>query len=159
MIGEFPKEDTITIRLHYSEKKKAKDIPFTYYEIFKVGLNQLSKEINQLEERKSVLEAKIADNEAVLSADMAELTAINNRIRIIAPSKLDKDTLNQMIGDAARDYAHEIFDAHGNKSLIRLDGDVARHSVFETAREWGYDGSTFLELVVEHLKKLCNTGV
>lgn len=159
MDGEFPKEETITIRLHASEKKKARDIPFTYYEIFRLGLNHLAKEINQLEERKSVLESKIADEEAVLSADLAELTAINNRIRVIAPSKLDKNTLNEMMDAAARDYAQEIFDSHGVDSLTRLELDVARHSVFETAREWGYDGSAFLKLVMGYLKKFCNTGV
>lgn len=158
MIGEFPKEDTITIRVHASEKQKAQNIPFTYYEIFKVGLDHLSKEIHQLEERKSVLEVKIADNQAILSENIAELTAINNRIRIIAPSRLDKDTLNQMINDAARDYAQEIYNAHGNESLIRLDGDMARHSVLETGREWGYDGNTFFNLVKKYLKELCNTG-
>ncbi len=159
MLGEFPKEDTITIRVHASEKRKAQNIPFTYYEIFTVGLNHLSKEIHQLEERKSVLQEKISNNKAVLSADLAELTAINNRIRIIAPSKLDKDTLNQMINDAARDYAQEIFNAHGEESLDRLERDVARHSVLETGREWGYDGSTFLELVRGYLKELCNTDM
>ena len=49
--GEFPKEDTVTIRLHASEKKTAREIPFSYYEIFKTGLDHLSKEINRLEQR------------------------------------------------------------------------------------------------------------
>ena len=157
MIGEFPKEDTITIRLHASEKQKAKNVPFSYYEIFIVGLNHLSKEIHQLEERKSVLELKIAECDKQLKSDVAELAAINNRIRIIAPSRLDKDTLNQMIQDAARDYAQEIFNAHGVDSLERLGHDQAKHSVYATAREWGYDGNMFLELVTKCLVDLCNT--
>lgn len=159
MIGEFPKDDTITIRLHAFEKKKARDIPFSYYEIFRVGLDHLSKEINQLEQKKAELESKIADNKKIVAADEAELTAINNRIRIINPSKLDKDTLNQMINDAALESAKDIFSAHGVKSIERIQHDQAKHSIFATAREWGYDGTVFLELVEEYLKEICNTEV
>ena len=159
MIGEFPKDDTITIRLHAFEKKKARDIPFSYYEIFKVGLEHLSKEINQLEQRKSELECKIADNKKIVAADEAELAAVNNRIRIINPSKLDKDTLNQMINDSALEYAKDIFSAHGVKSVERIQLDQARHSILSTARDWGYDGNSFLELVEKYLKEMCNTDM
>ena len=159
MIGEFPKDDTITIRLHAFEKKQARDIPFSYYEIFKVGLEHLSKEINQLEQRKSELECKIADNKKIVAADEAELAAVNNRIRIINPSKLDKDTLNQMINDSALEYAKDIFSAHGVKSVERIQLDQARHSILSTARDWGYDGNSFLELVEKYLKEMCNTDM
>lgn len=159
MIGEFPKDDTITIRLHAFEKKKARDIPFSYYEIFRVGLEHLSKEINQLEQRKSELEWKIADNKKIVAADEAELAAINNRIRIINPSKLDMDTLNQMINDSALEYAKDIFSAHGVKSVERIQLDNARHSILSTAREWGYDGNAFLELVEKYLREMCNTDM
>ena len=157
MIGEFPKDDTITIRLHAFEKKKARDIPFSYYEIFRVGLDHLSKEINQLEQKKAELESKIADNKKIVAADEAELTAINNRIRIINPQKLDKETLDNMIQESAKDYANDIFLAHRENSLESVGTDVGKHSVLYTAREWGYDGSKFLELVEDNLKKLCNT--
>ena len=159
MIGEFPKEDTITIRLHAFEKKKARDIPFSYYEIFRVGLDHLSKEINQLEQRKAELESKIAENQKIVAADQAELTAINNRIRIINPSKLDKDTLNQMINDSAFEYAKDIFSAHGVRSVERIQLDQAKHSILVTAREWGYDGNAFFDLVEKYLIEMCNTEV
>ena len=122
-------------------------------------MDHLSKEINQLEQKKAELESKIADNKKIVAADEAELTAINNRIRIINPSKLDKDTLNQMINDAALEYAKDIFSAHGVKSIERIQHDQAKHSIFATAREWGYDGTVFLELVEEYLKEICNTEV
>lgn len=159
MHGEFPKEDTITIRLHASEKKIAREIPFSYYEIFKAGLDHLAKEINMLEKRKDELTCLIAENNEATAKYEKELAWINNRIRVIAPSKLDQDTLDKMINESTKEYAEAIFNAHKMKSLERVKLEQPKHAIFSTARERGYDGNKFYELVVEHLTEMCNTGL
>ena len=159
MQGEFPKDDTITIRLHASEKKIAREIPFSYYEIFKTGLDHLSKEINRLEQRKDELTCLIAEHNEITSTYEKELAMINNRIRVIAPSKLDQDTLDKLINESTKEYAEAIFNAHKMNSLDRVKLEQPKHAIFLTARERGYDGNKFYELVVEHLNDMCNTGL
>lgn len=157
MIGEFPKEDTITIRLHAIEKNKARDIPFSYYEIFKCGLDHLSKEINQLEERKAVLETIVAENTEVISKCKTELTRINNRIRVLNPEKLDKETLQSMLKTSAIGYAKDIYNVHGENSFKRIEV-IGESNIRKIGSDWGFDGAKFLEAVLEELSLLCNTG-
>ena len=156
--GEFSKSDIINMRVHPRIKRKAKELPFTYGEIFEVGIENLSKEIDRLMYKKGELELDIAELKKEIHAKEANLTAINNRIRIINPTKLDKETLDVLINDSARDYAQTIFDAHGVDSLERINKlDQAKHTILSTAREWGYDGTKFLELVCGYLEEMCNT--
>ena len=155
--GEFTKTETINMRVHPSVKRKAKNLPYTYGEIFEIGCNQLSKEIDLLMYQKGESELVVADLERELHAEKAKLTAINNRIRIINPTKLDKETLDVLIKESAKDYAQSIFDVHEDESLERIYLDHGKHAVLSTAREWGYDGNKFFGLVEENLKKLCDT--
>lgn len=155
--GEFPKSEIINMRVHPRLKRKAKELPYSYAEIFEIGCDKLSKEINLLMYQKGELELDIANLKKDIHSKEAKLTAINNRIRIINPTKLDKETLDGLINDSARDYANDIFSAHGEDSLKRVGLDQGRHAVLTTAREWGYDGNKFLSLVRDNLKKLCNT--
>lgn len=157
--GEFPKSEIINMRVHPRIKRKAKELPFTYGEIFEVGIENLSKEIDRLVYKKGELELDIAELKKEVHAKEANLTAINNRIRIINPTRLDKETLDVLINDSARDYAKTIFDAHGVRSLERVELDQSRHAILSTAREWGYDGSKFLGLVCGYLEEMCNTKV
>ena len=158
--GEFPKSEIINMRVHPRIKRKAKELPFTYGEIFEVGIENLSKEIDRLVYKKGELELDIAELKKEVHAKEANLTAINNRIRVINPTKLDKETLDVLINDSARDYAQTIFDAHGVDSFERVNRlDPARHAVLSTAREWGYEGTKFLGLVCDYLKEMCNTRV
>lgn len=154
-----PKDEMISFRTKGKYKRKAKTLPCTYEDIFVAGLEILSKEINRLEHEKGELELQKATLEGELAGTNAKITAINNRIRVIAPSKLDKETLAMMISDASKEYAEEIFAVHKKDSIRRIQLDGIRHSVLRTAREWGYDGKKFLELVEAHLNELCNTGV
>lgn len=159
-MSEFTKDEVITMRVHPRLKRLAKLLPYSYSEIFEIGCNQISKEIDLLMYQKGELELEIAELEKMAHAKQANLVAVNNRIRIINPTKLDKETLDTLISDSARDYANDIFLAHGEESYGRVVGnDTARHSVLATAREWGYDGSKFLDLVLDELKKLCNTDL
>lgn len=155
--GEFPKSEIINMRVHPRIKRKAKELPFSYAEIFEVGIDNLAKEIDLLMFQKGELEMEISTLKKDVHSMEAKLTAINNRIRIINPTKLDKETLDVLINDSASDYAQTIFDAHGENSLERVHLDQGRHAVLSTAREWGYDGTKFFNLVEVYLKKLCNT--
>lgn len=159
MKGEFPKSEVINMRVRPEVKRMAKQLPMSYAEIFEFGIHKLSNEIQLLMYKKGELELDIAELNKEIHSMEANLTAINNRIRIINPTKLDKETLDSLINDSARDYAQEIFDIHGDKSLERVQLDQPRHAVLSTAREWGYDGTKFLRLVEDYLKKLCNTSV
>lgn len=157
--GEFPKSEIINMRVHPRIKRKAKELPFTYGEIFEVGIENLAKEIDRLMYQKGELELDIAELKKKVHAKEANLTAINNRIRVINPTKLDKKTLDVLINDSAKDYAQTIFNAHGVKSRERVELDQAKHAVLSTARDWGYDGTKFFNLVCEYLEKMCNTKV
>ncbi|WP_458406014.1 hypothetical protein [Methanobrevibacter sp.] len=157
--GEFPKSEIINMRVHPRLKRKAKKLPYSYAEIFEVGCDKLAKEIDLLLYQKGELELDIATLNKKVYDKEAKLTAINNRIRIINPTKLDKETLDTLINDSARDYAMDIFKVHGECSLERILLDQGKHAVFSTAREWGYDGNKFFKLVEDNLRKLCNTGV
>lgn len=157
--GEFSKSEIINMRVHPRIKRKAKELPYSYAEIFEVGINNLSKEIDLLMHQKGELELDLANLKKEVNSMEANLTAINNRIRIINPTKLDKETLDVLINDSARDYAQTIFEAHGVRSLERIQLDQGKHAVLSTAREWGYDGSKFFKLVEVNLRDLCNTNV
>ena len=139
--GEFTKSDIINMRVHPRLRRKAKELPYTYAEIFEIGCDTLAKEIDLLMYQKGELQLEVSELKKNLHEKEARLTAINNRIRIINPTKLDKDTLEELINESARDYARDIYDAHGEASLDRIEIDQAKHAVLSTAREWGYDGT------------------
>ena len=159
MKGEFTKDEVLTMRVHPSVKRKAKVIPYSYAEIFEIGCDKLYKEINLLEFQKCELELDIAKLEKEVHDKKAHLTAINNRIRIINPRRLDKETLESLINESAKDYAQELFNSRGEDSLSSLDSDNAQRIVRGHATDYGYDGVKYLKLVRKHLKKLCNTNL
>ena len=150
ILGNLPKDEHINFRTQSSVKHRAKQLPCTMEDIFKIGLKHASSEIDCLMYRKDELELCKAKLEEKLSQVNKEIVAINNRIRYIAPSKLDKETLNSMINQATMEYAEKVFDTYGEDSLDRFSAD----DVLDTAKDWGYDGEKFLELVGVHLKRL-----
>lgn len=158
-MGEFPKDEMISFRTEGKYKRKARKLPCTYEDIFVAGLEKLSKEINILEYEKGELELENAQLEKIISANNARIKGINNRIRVINPSRLDKETLTIMINEASKDYAQEIYDSWGDESLKKLELDHFKRTVIHCGRDWGYDGSKFLELVEAYLNELCNTTV
>ena len=115
-----PKDDHISFRTQPKYKRKAKELPCSYEDIFKAGLEELSSEINRLEHEKGELELEKSELENRLTHIESKIIAINNRIRYVAPSRLDKETLNSMINEAAMDYARDFYDHHKEKSLVVL---------------------------------------
>ena len=148
-MNNSPKDEHINFRTQGVVKRKAQKLPCTMEDIFKIGLKYASSEADRLEYEKGELELVKAELEQKLTSINAKVVAINNRIRIIAPSRLDRETLNSLINQATMDYAQEVFGRYGKDSLKRLD----ENNVLETAKDWGYDGEMFLELVEVHLKK------
>lgn len=146
----LPKDVHINFRTQGDVRRKAQKLPCTMEDIFKIGLKHASSEVDRLEYEKGELELEKAELEKKLTHINAKVIAINNRIRIIAPSRLDRETLNSMINQATMEYAKEVFNRYGNDSLKRLDCN----NVLDTAKDWGYDGEKFLELVEVHLKRL-----
>ena len=159
MNGEFPLEEVISIRLHASEKKRSKDLPMTYREIFLYGLNALSDEKARLKFEISNLEESVFRDESELNANKSLLAAKKNRLRMIAPKELDEDTLASMLLDSAREYALSIFNSHGDDSILRIESSLAKKSIMAEGRDLGYDGDAFFVEVKNQLEEMCNTGV
>ena len=159
MNGEFPLEEVISIRLHASERKRAKDLSQTYREIFLYGLNALSNEQVRLKFEIGKLEEKVANGEAKVNADKSLLAAKKNRLRLIAPAELDEDTLASMLVESAREYAQTIFNRHGADSIIKIEGHLAKQSIKSEGRDLGYNEDSFFIEVKNQLEELCNTVV
>lgn len=157
MKEEFPRDHHITARVSGRIKRKLEKIPYSYADVLAFGAEALSSEINQLEWKKGEYELELALLRKRVATVEAKLHEVNNRIRIKYPKRLDKETLNDLISDTALDYAREIFDAHGKSSLIKLDSNIAKASIDEVAKEYGYDQLKFRELVRKHVEVLCST--
>lgn len=159
MNGEFPLEEVITIRLHASEKKRAKDLAQTYREIFTYGLNALSDEKVRLKFEIGRLEESVAKEESKVNADKSLLAAKKNRLRMIAPKELDENTLASMLVDSARELALSIFNRYGDDSILKIESSLAKQSIRSEGRELGYDEDSFFVEVKNQLEDLCNTVV
>lgn len=147
----------MSARIHGSVKRKIEKLPYSYAEILEIGANYVSSEINRLEYEKGELKLELAELNKCVAEREAKLHAINNRIRIINPTRLSKDTLEELMDEASRDYAEELFKVHGDQTLLKLDNRLAVNSVYAVAEEWGYDALKFLEKVKDNLKELCST--
>ena len=154
-----PKDERISARVSSSTIRQLSKLPYSYGEVLEIGAEHLSNEKNRLSWEKGELELEIASLRKKLAEREAKLVAINNRLRVIDPHLLDKETLTGLIEFAANDFALEVYSVHGVGSLDRIGIDKIKHSVYSTAREWGYDADNFYNLVVDQLKKLCHTGM
>ena len=157
--GEFPLDEVISIRLHASERKRARDLSQTYREIFLYGLNALSNETVRLKFEIGRLEEVVAEAESKVNADKSLLAAKKNRLRMIAPKELDEDTLQSMLIDSAKECAMSIFNRHGADSIVRIEQSLAKQSIKSEGRELGYNENKFFVEVKNQLEELCNTGV
>lgn len=159
MNGEFPMDQRVSIRLHVSEKNQAKDLPFTYREIFIYGMRALSHEETMLKFRIGERERSLAEKKSEVHRLEALLSADKNRLRMIAPDEVDESTLSSMLVDSAKEYAESIFNRHGEQSLRHIENSVAKSSIRSEGRELGYDGEKFLIEVKNYLEELCQTDV
>ena len=157
--GEFPLDEVISIRLHASEKKRSKDLPMTYREIFIYGLNSLSDEKTRLKFEIDNLKESIFQDESELNADKSLLAAKKRRLRMIAPAELDDSTLASMLVDSAKEYAFSIFNRYGENAILKIENHLAKQSIRSEGRDLGYNEDDFFIEVKNQLEDLCNTDV
>ncbi|WP_407415751.1 hypothetical protein [Methanobrevibacter sp.] len=155
--GEFPMTETITIRVHPSEKERAKKLPQTFKEIFMYGLNALSDEAIRLKFEVDLLEELVAKKDVDVNNDRALLIAKKRRLRMIAPHELDDETLASMLVESARDYAFSIFNKHGAESILKIEKSLAKSSIKSEGRDLGYNEDSFFVEVKNQLEEMCNT--
>lgn len=156
-----PKTQRVSARISDKTKRQLDKLPYSTAEVIEIGAEYVSSEINKLEFEKGELELNIAKLKKVLAEKEGKLTAINNRLRIVAPSKIDDETLNKMLVSSASVYVKELIDSYDDAgvALSRLKLPSAKSSVRSTGKDWGYDPDKFLVEVKNQLENRCMTFV
>ena len=153
--GEFPCDARISARVSGSTKRllqKLKSKGHTEADVVEYAAKQLANEpilldweIGELDLRINVVESELYELKARKQAKL-------NRLKIIAPKMIDKDTMNNLMKESAREYLDSIIESRGKLgktlSFSELDNHNAKNSIRATAREWGYDELAFLEEVL-----------
>lgn len=147
----------VSTRVHESTKRLLKSLPYTEAEVIKIGAEYLATESNLLSWQIGELKLEVAEMKAQLHAKEAYLQAKQNRLKMIAPSKLDENTLKSMLVEAAKDMADEIYDSRGENSLLAVENLTAKSSIMSRGKELGYDGVEFLVEVKNQLQIKCQT--
>ena len=150
--GEFPMKARISTRVHESTKRLLKQLPYTEAEVIKIGAMYLSDESNLLEWEIEKLKSKLHEKESFRKAKQ-------NRLRMISPKKLDKDTLYGMLTEAAEDVANRIYDNYGMNSLNKLENPLAKSSIRSEGKDLGYNPDDFLVEVKNQLHIKCQSEV
>lgn len=158
--GEFPLDAKVSARVKGSTKrllKKLKQAGHTEGDVIDYAATQLAEEPILLEWEIGELDIKINFHDSESAKFKALKQAKMNRLRCIAPKRLDDETLQSMLVNSAREYAQEIFDSHGESSLEMLE--KRKNSVKVFGDELGYDELEFLNEVRDQLKIICQTNV
>ena len=155
----FPKEHRVSARVTGKTFRLLKEIPYSYGEILAFGAEYMSSETQRLKWEKGELEVDIENLQKRLHEKKEKLKAINNRLRLKSPKSLNPDELDELIQDAAKDYADEIYKTHKEQSLDRIQNKHIKSSVHRIARDWGYDSNEFLKWVIFYLNEKCHTSV
>lgn len=153
--GEFPMKARVCTRVHESTKRLLKKLPYTESEVIKIGAEYLADESTLLEWQIGEEKLEISQMKSTLHAKEAHLRAKQNRLRLIAPKKLDEDTLKLMLKEAARDMAETIFKERGVDSLVKLESPLAKSSIRSQGKDVGYDPDDFLVEVKNQLQIKC----
>jgi len=157
-----PKTERVTARISSKTKRQLQKLQYSTAEVIEIGAEYLSNEVNKLTFEKGELELEIANLKKSVAEKEHHLTAINNRLRIVAPSKIDDETLHKMLVSSASNYAKELIDTYDTpeKTLDRLEAmPIAKNTVRSTGEEWGFNPDEFLTEVKNHLENECLTDV
>ena len=155
--GEFPMKARVCTRVHESTKSLLKKLPYTEAEVIAIGAKYLSDESTRLEWEIGQLKKEINLIKSDLHRKEAHLQAKQNRLRMIAPKKLDAETLQSLMVDAAKDMAETIFERYGEDSLRGIENPIAKSSIRKEGKDWGYDPDDFLVEVKNQLEIKCQT--
>ena len=156
---DFPKECRVSARVSGKTYRLLKEIPYSYGEILAVGAEYMASETERLKWEKGELEVDIENLKKQLHENERHLKAINNLLRLKSPKSLNPDELQELIKDAAKDYADEIYNTHEENSLERIQNKNIQASVHRIARDLGYDPNEFLKWVTFFLNEKCHTSV
>ena len=162
MKGEFPRDARVSARVTSSTKrllKNLKDKGHHESDVIEYAAKQLAKEPTLLEWEIGEYDLQINECESVLSDLKAKRQAKLNRLKMIAPKLIDKETMQNMMKDYAHDYAVSLVNSPAGFSRDRLDHHTARSSVRSAGEEVGYDGEEFLQEVIRQVDLLCGTSV
>ena len=155
-----PKTERVTARISSKTKRQLQKLHYSTAEVIEIGAEYLSNEANKLEFQKGEIELEIAELKKILSEKEHHLVGINNRLRVIAPSKIDDETLQKMLVSSASNYVKELIESCGGiaETLDRLESvPIAKSSVRSTGEEWGFNPDDFLREVKNQLEKECQT--
>ena len=64
-----------------------------------------------------------------------------------------------MLVESARDFAEQIYKAHGDDSIVAIENSTAKSSVMSEGRELGYNQLEFLIEVKNQLQIKCQSDV
>jgi len=159
-VGEFPLEEKVSVRVDGKTKrllKKLKDKGHNEREVLTFGALKLADEPLLLEWEIGEMDVELSAMESALFALKSRKQAKLNRLKVIAPDKLDEATLNNLLVESAKEYAQEIVSAHGLDSLSMIE--KRKKAVLVTGEEWGYDPQLFLDEVRNQIRILCQTDV
>ena len=154
-----PKTERVSARISSKTKRQLDKLPYSTAEVIEIGAEYISTEVNKLEYQKGELEIIIADLKKDLAENEHHLASVNNRLRIVAPNKIDDETLQKMLESSALTYVKELVETYGSAedALCKLERPVAKSTVRSTGDEWGFDPDKFLVEVKNQLEKLCLT--
>lgn len=157
--GEYPMKSRVSTRVHESTKRLLKSLPYTEAEVIRIGAKYLADEANLLDWQIGELKLEINEMKAKLHSKEAYLQAKQNRLRMICPSKLDAETLQSMMVEAAKDFADEIYDSRGDEAIVAIENSTAKSSIISEGRDLGYNGLDFLVEVKNQLQIKCQSYV
>ena len=157
-----PKTERVTARISSKTKRQLQKLHYSTAEVIEIGAEYLSNEMNKLEFQKGELELEIANLKKTVAEKEHLLTGVNNRLRIVAPNKIDEKTLRKMLVSSASSYAKELIDTYDTpeKTLERLESvPIAKGTVRSTGEDWGFNPDDFLTEVKNYLEKECQTSM
>lgn len=157
--GEFPMKARVSTRVHESTKRLLKNLPYTEAEVIRIGAQYLAEESTRLEWEIGELKEDISKMKSEVHSKEALLQAKQNRLRMVAPKKLDAETLRSMLVESAKDFAEQIYKAHGENSIVAIENPTAKSSVMSEGKDLGYNQLDFLIEVKNQLEIKCQSDV
>ena len=158
--GEFPRDAKVSARVRSSTKRLLKQLKQKGHhesDVIEYAAKQLADEPILLEWEIGELDIQIADINKIQAELVARRQAKLNRLRCIAPKRIDEDTMRTMLLNAAKEIAKDIVDAHGDNSLVMIE--KRKNSIKVTAKDLGFPPFEFFDEVKKQVEMLCQTAV